>query len=545
MPARKSSTTSKKSAQHLDILLNKINLNPDDTIFPEAIAKTNDKDTLQKLLAIHNLSPNNSDIHLGALYNSSLDSRLTTIISSILSGKISTHTLMKLTESAQKEGDKVIETEYKSKLKTIINRQPNQREIIKNILNAYLHLSTNVIKVALVGGALLFFGNMALERYYDSQRRELVMPYYTQLYNNNNIKESKTLDSFLSVSHNAIPQYEYSILPSSPEAYQNYLSAIGLQESGDVTEDKRILLDNKIAMFQNIIDTYPGTAEAYKSQFQIYLLKSFNQDTYTNEEITGSLTTLLLNYPNVEYFTTKQLVEFMTDYLTLEQKSMDNVEAATGTTNWVETIIAQAQGTYLEAKLDYILASIYSGQPFVLTEVTGDEPAIVQLPNQFVLVGKKPFEDLFTASRKGNNLRAAIADYTLAKVLIDSDSRNLEDNSVYDETTDWKRIANLLQESILLGQSTENIRRSWTVDAYRDLSAILAHYEFYNDAINYLNLLQTNFPSDTYVTSGDLDKRKETLQGYIESQSQNETEKFNKGFDDWYLQLDQEFNASK
>ena len=525
----------------LEMLLKRISFEPDDSL-KLGMARAKSKEDTIELLMRHYLPKIERSFQLGGAYEIPKET-LRSNLAAILSGTLGGHELLTLIDKAKEEGKIEVDVEYQNNLKKVINRDTNQKKIRDNVWSAYKNLLSSIISLAVTGTIIYLAGNFGLNIYYDQERRNLILPYFTQVYEQEkNSQTALSIDNIVTLGRNTdISVVPYTALPSSLEAELIYQAAVEMPESEEVFTSKRDVLDKKILFFQQIIDTYPSTNEAYKSQFQIYIIKSFNQKDYTAEEISGSLTNLLLTYPNVQSLTTKQLVDFMIDYLTLEKKTMSDDLAAIATVDWAESIIAETKGTRLEFKLDYILATIYSGQTNAIIDTAEDGSIVVRIPEEFGIV-RRPFDNLYISSMQGDDITASISMYSYAQALIGG--RNLEDVASYDSLTDWNTVANLLEESIMLTEGVDRSRKAWIPVAYKELSAILAYNGMYNDAIVYLGRIETEFPSDNYIQSGEYQKRKDMLQQTINNSLSIEQGEFNKKFNEWYDNLEIEVKSN-
>jgi hypothetical protein len=534
------------------ILANRILQEDNPRIYRELAGAKSPEDVRNIMIKYHLISTTGSD-EIGNLFsNDSPPDALARNVASIISGEMQPSRLEKLSRNVAAESGAKIKEDYLARLretlKTDRNFNKNTSSMSRSkILNA---AGAGMGIFGAIAAAYLLF-NLIAPTSFENKRAEAMRPVYSEYLASQPVKAPPTIDDFITIGLNEpFRAATYTAMPSNPDAATLYTAAIGLPESGGQfgNEISKELLDQKIAALDSIIADYPTSLEAYMSQYQIYILKSFNQNFYSSEEIIGEIDLLITQYPNIQELSTKKLVELIDDYLAIQTRSLPEDQASKATIDWIRQMIGETgTDTYAYFKLNYILASIYAGQQELIPVSNEDKLTIISLPSSLLQNSGGASVDeiirLYLESANGDSIRASIGQYSAGIYLLKG--ANLDSETATIPTDRLIDAANHLEESIVRSESYPEYERYWVADAMYKLAQVTRQLGQLQYAQDMVSKIGTEFPNDPLVTSGANSKLYDSIGNQIQSIADAKTNQAEQNFETWLKAQEQQANPGK
>jgi len=527
------------------ILANRIAKDPDPEFYRQLRDVTTRDEFGDLLIRQYVFSMGRRSEVLQTLLNSDITPKdITSFIASVISGKSSPNDLAGYGNRVKKLIESEIKKQNRENVKSNVSNDFHHSDSVKQGVRSKIFgtLGWIVMSSCLIGVAWLYAG-IRSESIYANSRRDFMRPVYDQILAAQPSEELPPITEAITLGINSkVISVDYQILPNSDEANYLYVEAMNMPDSMDnqgTTIDPE-LLSEKIDAFQQIILMHPGTVEAYSSQYEIYITKYFNQNLFSAEEIVDEQTTLLLDYPKISAWSTKNLLDLVIDNFNVQQYHNPK-NAHDLTEEWIKDIIKQAPGTNLAFKMNYVLASIYAGQAELLSVAEEDKISVLRLPEDLVgayAIDQDEIVDIYRASAHGNPFRASIAHYSIAHLML-KDMGWDQEGAVF-EYEDVIAVAGHLEESIALTTGYEPFQKYWAAQAYYTLAELATGIENYDYAKELLGSLTQEFPNEELVTLGKVSE----LNTYIDEQKataeQRELEEYEKGFNEWFGQTEKD-----
>ncbi|AJF61026.1 TPA: hypothetical protein HA239_00690 [Candidatus Woesearchaeota archaeon] len=458
-------------------------------------------------------------------------------LAAIVSGKLSKSDLKSLehsvvtdiTSKLQKEHHESIDQKIKAGSYSDNIRRETRQGIFRGLKRT---ISTAVI-FALLGTAAYVYFNVSFE----GRREEAIRPVYEQVMSEAIAAENVVVPMSslinLGVDYSPLTFLPYQELPSSAAVAERYLAVTEMPETGETPEITLELLNAKVDAFAAIVSEYPGSLEAYKSDYQVYILKSFNQSIYTQEEVIGKINDIVLSYPNAESLSAKRLVELTEDYYTIQlRKTGSEASARAETIDWINETINENSGSHISYKLSYILANIMSGNTeFVSPDDTGTISLLDEIASE---ADNEEVIALYLAGMRESPMAASLVHYSAAQLYLDGiDLNNPESYALLESPID---VAGYLEESIALAEEYGSADASWLPEAYYSLALVARNMGQFDYATETLNALIQKYSDSSPVVSGNAQSVIDNMDQARVEREQARQQEIENQFYTWYEQ---------
>ncbi len=292
----------------------------------------------------------------------------------------------------------------------------------------------------------------------------------------------------------AIAAITYIHLQDNPNAAKLYQNADSTEETNEEGITSNQKLEEKVRLFDRVINQYPSTMQALLAQNKVSLMTSVYLSLFGKPRAESEIEQLLNDFNNTDGLTTSFVCDAVNRYFGVELASPKRLADATTTTvSWMAGVAQSAKGTSVGYDINYLLAKVAAQETDIESVYAMDSATVVSLDPRLTENVSSETRSKFSASEV--LMRSANGSKALAS------RGKFEQGKALFRAGQHEKAVIALSHSIAYAkdEGTAKIALQWLPDAYLFLSRAYTQLGDAEYGALQATALQQKFPSSDIV----------------------------------------------